>query len=120
MTSGHFFPDKIALPEAIAALLEKCRGKRRALLPRRASWWNGLGNLEAACPMNGVGPGGTPPKGDATRTWPGSCIGIGNVLIAQRRPPHRTRRLATGVGIGGQRRDPVDGEPGAGRSEEHT
>src|ERR1035441_2594198 len=61
MTSGHFFPDKIALPEAIAALLEKCRGKRRALLPRRASWWNGLGNLEAACPMNGVGPGGTPP-----------------------------------------------------------
>ena len=48
MTSGHFFPDKIALPEAIAALLEKCRGKRRALLPRRASWWNGLGNLAEA------------------------------------------------------------------------
>src|ERR1035441_2674167 len=85
MTSGHFSPDKIALPEAIAALLEKCRGKRRALLPRRASWWNGLGNLEAACPMNGVGPGGTPPK-----RW--RYEDLARLVHRHRECPHRTEK----------------------------
>jgi hypothetical protein len=60
MTSGHFSPDKIALPEAIAALLESAEGSAERSCHDERRGGMGWETWRQHAPMNGVGPGGHP------------------------------------------------------------